>query len=106
MGDVGDVATMSVIPFARKPAPEEKTVPHGTGPAFCIGCKHEWEAVAPAGVVELQCPACESMKGRFRFLFDTYEGDRVWTCNCGNDLFRVTERGRLCVNCGDYQVFG
>ena len=91
----------NVVPF-EKP---ELVVPHGTGPAFCIGCRHEWVAVTPAGVTELECPACGCMKGRFRFVFSTYEGDSVWTCDCGNDLFKVTASGHLCVNCGAYQRF-
>lgn len=93
---------MSVVEFKRP----EKTEPHGEGPAFCIACEHEWQAVAPAGTVELECPECQTMKGRFRRIFGTYESESVWTCNCGNDLFRVTETGHLCVNCGIFQRFG
>ena len=93
---------MTVLEFKRA----EKTEPHGTGPAFCIGCRHEWSAIAPAGTVELECPQCECMKGRFRNLFETYEDEKVWVCNCGNDLFKVTETGTMCVNCGEYQRWG
>lgn len=92
---------MSVVEFKRP----EQIEPHGQGPARCIACKHEWQAVAPARAVELECPECRTMKGRFTHIFSTYEDEPVWTCNCGNDLFRVTASGHLCVNCGVFQRF-
>lgn len=37
---------INVIEF-KKPAEKD---PHGAGMAICIGCKHEWAAVAPIAV--------------------------------------------------------
>lgn len=86
-------------------ADESKTERHGTGLAFCILCKHEWQAVAPLGTTQLQCPKCESHKGRFKFPFDPPEGTMRRVCNCGNDLFLLTTEGHLCANCGTYQSY-
>ena len=90
---------MSVVEFPQK------TEPHGQGPARCIGCRHNWQAVAPVGTVELECPECHTMKGRFLNIFGTYEDEPVWTCKCGNDLFRITATKTLCINCGVIQSF-
>lgn len=39
--------------------------PHRTGSARCLLCAHQWVAVAPEGVDELQCSACGRLGGRF-----------------------------------------
>jgi hypothetical protein len=39
--------------------------PHKTGDARCILCAHQWVAVAPLGVEELQCSVCGQLGGRF-----------------------------------------
>lgn len=75
--------------------------PHASGLAFCMQCKHEWAAVAPMGAVALECPACETQKGRFRF--PHRRSGSVWVCNCGNDLFHLTPDGTYCPNCGEWQ---
>ena len=80
--------------------------PHGSGEAFCFHCKHTWQAVAPVGATELQCPACETMKGRWKFEFQPNAGTLVRVCNCGNDLFYLTPEGHMCPNCGTYQQYG
>jgi len=84
---------------------EDKKGQWGTGEAFCIGCKHEWVAVATTGTTELECPNCKSMKGIYRFQFMPSEGQLVRECNCGNQLFYLTPDGHLCANCGLYQRY-
>ena len=90
----------NVIEFKK---PEKD--PHGQGEALCIGCGHEWQAVAPVGVTRFECPECHAMKGLWRFEFAPAEGQMVRECNCGNQLFYLTPDGHLCANCGIYQEY-
>jgi len=75
--------------------------PHSSGPAHCMVCKYEWVAIAPVGVVWLECSNCGSMKGLFKYSCQR-EGSE-WVCNCGNTLFCVTPDGTYCPNCGEWQ---
>lgn len=43
---------------------QRPSVPHLCGKAYCIGCQHTWDAVAPVGTVWLECPKCKTPKGR------------------------------------------
>lgn len=73
---------------------------HNTGKAFCLVCKKIWVAVAPTGVVWLQCPQCGAMKGLYKY--SCLRDEARWVCNCGNDLFHVTPNGYYCPNCGQW----
>ncbi len=75
--------------------------PHLSGEARCMLCGHEWQAVAPVGVPWLECPACRYMKGHFKYAVQ--RSGVEWTCQCGNDLFRVTPDGYYCPGCGAWQ---
>ncbi|MBH2008303.1 MAG: hypothetical protein I8H71_01250 [Xanthomonadaceae bacterium] len=88
----------NVIPFGKREQ-------HGQGEAFCIGCSHTWQAVAPTGAVALECPACGTHKGHWKFEFYPSAGEMVRECGCGNQLFYLTPRGHLCANCGVYQEY-
>jgi len=90
-----------VLQFRRR-EPEKQ---HGTGMAFCIGCGHEWVAVAEAGTTVLQCPECQAHKGKWCFEFYPASGQLVRQCNCGNQLFYMTPDGHMCANCGIYQEY-
>jgi len=79
----------------------ESQKPHKTGEAICMSCKEEWIAVAPAGVVWLECPKCKTEHGLFKFPC-SYSDKSHWECNCGNDLFHVTPDGYYCPNCGSW----
>lgn len=67
-------------------------------------CDHSWQGVAPVGAVELQCPKCKTLKGRFIGACVPDEVD-VRECNCGNQLFYLTREGHMCANCGTYQFY-
>lgn len=82
-----------------------KKEPTGSGPAFCMQCKHEWVAVVPTGTVNLECPNCWAMKGLLKYEYNLNEGDFIWTCKCGNTLFYISDKGTMCPNCGTYQQF-
>jgi hypothetical protein len=92
---------MSNVIQLRKPVEDQ----HGSGDAFCIACKHEWLAVAPTGTTQLECPECQTMKGRFKFEYAPSVGQMVRECNCGNQYFYLTPDGHLCANCGIYQSY-
>lgn len=78
----------------------EQRAPHMTGAARCAACGHEWEAVAPVGVHELECPACSSTKGHMRH--SVMRGAERFMCNCGCDVFRISPSlGPYCVNCAE-----
>lgn len=90
---------MSIIDFQK--AKQERT-PHATGKAMCMACAHEWTAVAPTGTVHLDCPSCHLEKGYF--VGPHLIGTDVWTCNCGNTLFKINPQGIYCPHCGSWQV--
>lgn len=74
--------------------------PHISGPARCSRCKHEWIAVAPVGTTQLECDCCGGMHGLFVHPCAPAEGELVFECNCGSDLFYVLPRGIMCRVCG------
>jgi len=76
--------------------------PHMRGPAKCLNCDHEWEAVDLVGSQILECPECGLDKGIWAALNLPKEGDLVWTCNgCdGIYFFRVSGEGWMCATCG------
>jgi hypothetical protein len=88
----------NVIPFG----PRQQT---GAGEAFCLACDHTWIAVAPTGATSLECPACHTMKGKWKFEFAPAEGQMARVCKCGNQLFYLTPDGHMCANCGVYQAY-
>lgn len=76
----------------------EERQPHMTGAAKCQVCAHTWQAVAPVGVHELECPSCGSTKGYM--VNSVMRGDERFVCNCGCDVFRISrQHGPYCVNC-------
>jgi hypothetical protein len=101
--------TATVVPFVRP----EKPDPHLAGGARCLACQHEWEASAPVGTWQLECPSCGLMKGMFRYPIGAMEGDSVFVCNCGCEaLIAYYRKGQFrlqCMNCGEHQteaIFG
>jgi DNA-directed RNA polymerase subunit RPC12/RpoP len=69
-----------------------------------MACNHNWQAVAPVGVTELECPNCKTMKGHYIFAFAPAV-NKVWECNCGNQLFHIALEGIFCPNCGVCQDY-
>lgn len=87
-----------ILPFKpRQPPKIETDGPHLEGPAVCGACQHEWEAVAPVGVVILECPKCARMWGAFKH---QVEPPTAWHCHCGEWLFWLTPTGAMCRRCG------
>lgn len=80
---------------------KQREQPHKTGEARCMSCAHQWIAVAPIGVTWMECPACSAEKGYF--IYPCLRDGNHWTCNCGNDLFQITQEGTYCPNCGNWQ---
>lgn len=88
-----------VLAFKPRPAPQE-TEPTAIGTAFCLGCDHVWQAQAPLGTDQLECPQCHRHMGMFKFEFQPPAGTLVYTCNCGNQLFTIMTEGHMCPRCG------
>jgi ribosomal protein S27E len=98
-----------IIEFRRP----EKPDPHMSGPARCVGCQHDWTAVAPVGTTELECPSCGMMKGLYRYPVTADANDLVFRCQCGSEALTAYYRNgkfRLqCMSCGISQteaIFG
>ncbi len=73
------------------------------GTAKCVACKHEWQAEAPAGTKDLECPSCGLMRGAWKYhLFGPSDGYR-WICTkCDSDIFYVITTGCKCLGCGEH----
>jgi DNA-directed RNA polymerase subunit RPC12/RpoP len=87
-------------------AAREERQPHWLGTVQCVGCKQEWEAVAPIGTRWLECPACGLPKGHPKHPFAAAEGDLVLECaECGGEALTAYKRkGRMwvrCMGCGN-----
>jgi hypothetical protein len=93
---------MSVVDFAAAKAERE---PHWAGTCKCVGCGHEWDAVAPLGTLQLECPSCTLPKGYPKHPFGAAPGDAVFVCNhCDSEaLTAYLREGRfhiICMGCG------
>lgn len=89
---------------------EEPAVPHATGEAHCLDCKHDWIAVVEAEQLRahegwIDCPACELMRGRMKYPFAPVAGTHIWRCFCGNEFFYLSRDSVICPNCGVCQEF-
>lgn len=80
----------------------EQNLPHMTGEAVCIECKHEWVAVAPIGTHELECGECGTIKGVWKHMAAPAT---CWECKCGNQHFWIDPDGAMCAKCGTRQDF-
>lgn len=81
----------------------QANLPHLSGEAICLNCSYKWVAVAPVGVVSLECAECGLMKGVFK---NVVCPDSYWQCNCGCVHFFISSTGNtLCAHCGKVQVF-
>lgn len=92
---------MTVISLADARAARE---PHWEGVCKCIGCGHEWHAVAPIDTMFVECPSCGMMKGHPKHPFGAGEGDAFFQCNCGSEAltayFRKGNFRLMCMACG------
>ncbi len=96
MSNVVDLASFRCEPVETE---TETTV---SGPAKCAACGKCWVATAPGGVVALECPACHSMRGVFVWPVQPPDGELIWICDCGGDLFVLRPHGPWCVRCATW----
>ena len=94
-----------IVKFEREP-----DGPWIEGRAKCLDCRHEWEAVGPVGTTHLECPLCATKKGVMIAPCDAADGEGVWTCACGCDLFKIVAnhgiyKWTICLRCGSPQNF-
>ena len=71
---------------------------HCTGEAKCRDCGAAWTAVTPIGTTWMECPKCTHLTGRLTHPIRRSGGHLA--CQCGNDLFHLTEEGPYCNKCG------
>lgn len=95
----------NVIPL--RPPREESEVPHASGRARCTACKHQWVAVYPVPQEDpwMECPKCGTRRGLYVNHFGLPEGEKIWQCHCGNQLFYVSPQAVHCPGCGNEQRF-
>lgn len=77
--------------------PEQVTILQ-RGTAYCGQCAYRWEAKAPVGTTQLECPDCHALAGVWRH--GVIPDEEVWQCECGNTLFFLVQSGCVCANCG------
>lgn len=85
--------------------------PHWMGTVHCVGCHHEWQAVAPIGDRWIDCPECGFPKGTPKYPFGAAVGDLLLTCGkCeGETLTAYHNSGRIwvrCMGCGNDMTDG
>lgn len=102
----GQIIDLSAARAAREREEHEGSGPHWSGNVRCIGCWHEWVAVAPVGSYWLECPACGFEKGAPVYAMSAELGTMVLTCDCGCEammIYRGDDRLTrvLCMRCGD-----
>lgn len=89
---------MAVIELSKF---REEKMPHSAGMARCMSCKHEHAAVVPAGTMFFSCPECGLEKATFIGPHVAQDGDSVWQCHCGSQMFYITSaKGVVCHSCG------
>lgn len=100
-----------IIQFRRPEEPEAiKEEPNrwGNGQLFCISCRHEWVGpfeFKPEELTQAECPNCGRFMGQPKYHFVPPNEEDIWYCDCGNNLFMLTEQGHLCPACGTYQRY-
>ena len=87
----------NILQFPEKKKPEDKG--WLTGPAKCLCCGGQWVAVSPVPTTWLDCPFCGCHKGVMEWPIYKFNIPH-WTCNCGNDLFHITQTEIYCPMCG------
>lgn len=72
--------------------------PHNSGEFLCLVCDYSFISVAPLDELWVECPQCLCERATHKFPID--RAGYSWSCDCGNDLFRITPDGNYCPNCG------
>lgn len=89
-----------ILPF--KPVEPDAKKPHVSGSATCQQCRYRWEAVAPVGTVEIQCPKCLTMKGLYMYGHEDPGGSLMCECLC--QVFTISRDRVICWRCGREQI--
>lgn len=78
--------------------------PHLSGELKCNFCGHSWIGVClvdPDGSVpSVECPECGKHQGFYIYPVLPVEGEEIYKCNCGGELFTIYKSGAMCIKCG------
>ena len=69
--------------------------------AYCVDCEFGWVALAPENTAVCRCPMC---KGVTNDLQELDSENTRWICECGFDVFHVTNMEISCARCGETQA--
>lgn len=88
---------------------QEKS-PHLSGKCRCAACGHVWQAVAPIGTMNLECPECLTMRGLWMHPFGPADGNLIYSCTLCDSTCMTAWRTKaspevriMCVGCGSPQ---
>lgn len=74
-------------------------MPHLSGIAKCLACKHEFNGVCRVGDLGMDCPKCGTHRGVF--VYQPQGSDAIFECNCGCHQFALERALTLrCLHCG------
>jgi Zn finger protein HypA/HybF involved in hydrogenase expression len=79
----------------KKRSPEMYAV----GTVLCLNCKHKWEEESDVEHTWFTCPNCSLIRGARLGPFARVD-EGHFTCECGSQLFNISEKGAYCPNCG------
>jgi len=78
--------------------------PHLSGQMKCIICGHKWVGVCPVdpdgSVPCVECPECGLRQGFYFYPILPGVNEKIYKCNCGGEIFTLTEYGPRCIRCG------
>jgi len=95
-----------ILQFQKPEKEPEEIDPHMSGFAVCIACRHEWMAVVPVGVIDLQCPSCNLPRGQMMNPAEVDAGFIIACTFCNSTHHQIlTDEigmpiGFVCVGCG------
>lgn len=89
----------NVVDFGQKRLEQR---PHVHGKVICAGCKHEHDAILPAGTIDAECPSCGAFKCYHKHHALFPDGHIIYVCTtCDGELFSFSPEGQaLCAGCG------
>lgn len=78
--------------------------PHLSGDMKCFSCGHQWVGISliedDGSMPCVECPKCKRYFGYYLYPVLPKEDEIIYKCNCGGELFYISEDGPVCIKCG------